>query len=108
MTISTKNFLSFVAAGALALFVAPAAAWAAPEADGVSEEEDEDIDVDVDAEDEDDESEDCDESDDDCENEGHVTGGCSSTIAPDLGQSVGGLLCTLGLVGWQLRRRRGA
>ena len=103
MTISTKTLISFVAAGALGLVAAPVTAFAG---EGVSE-EDEDIEVDVDEED-DDEAEDCDESDDDCENEGHVTGGCSGTIAPDLGQSLGGMLCTLGLLGWQLRRRRGA
>jgi hypothetical protein len=100
MTISSKTLISFVAAGALGLLAAPVTAQAAPDA---SED-----DVDVEVDEEDDEAEDCDESDDDCENEGHVSGGCSGTIAPDLGQSIGGLLCTLGLLGWQLRRRRGA
>ena len=102
MTISTRTLRCLVTATALGLFT-PALAWASPEADGVSED-----DIDVDVEDEDEESEDCDEDDDDCEAEGHVSGGCSGTIAPELGQSIGGLLCTLGLLGWQLRRRRPA
>ena len=101
MTISSRTLISFVAAGALGLLAAPLTAQAAPD---VSEE---DVEVEVE-DDDDDDAEDCDESDDDCENEGHVSGGCSGTIAPDLGQSIGGLLCTLGLLGWQLRRRRGA
>ena len=103
MTISTNPLNLLVAAVAVGLVAAPASVLAAPSADdvdGVSEDDDDD--------DDDDEEEECDDKNDDCDAEGTVTGGCSSTIAPDLGQSVGGLLCTLGLLGWQLRRRRAA
>jgi hypothetical protein len=108
MTISTRTLGCLLAATTLALFAPVSSAWAGPEADGVSED---DIDVDVDEDDDDDdddEADDCDSENDDCDSEGHVTGGCSGTIAPELGQSIGGLLCTLGLLGWQLRRRRAA
>jgi len=83
MTVSTPKFLTFIAAGMLALVAAPPAAWAAP-----------------------DEVQGDDDDDDDCDAEGHIKGGCSSTIAPDLGQSIGGLLCALGLLGLHLRRSR--
>lgn len=95
MTTSNNTLIRLFAAVAVGLFAAPAAVMAAPsadEADDVSEDDDDD----------------CDDDDDDCDAEGTVKGGCSATLAPDLGQSVGGLLCTLGLVGWQLRRRRAA
>jgi len=90
MTVSTPKFLTFIAAGMLALVAAPPAAWAAP--DEVQGDDDDD--------------DDCDDGDDDCDAEGHIKGGCSSTIAPDLGQSIGGLLCALGLLGLHLRRSR--
>ena len=102
MTISTRTLGCLFSVAAFGLFI-PAAAWAAPEEDApradaaadpeadaeaedVSEDE-KDIDIDIDAEDDDDK-------------------GC--TIATGTGQNLGGLLCTLGLLGWQLRRRRPA
>ncbi len=105
MTLSTRTLGCLFSVATFALF-APAAAWAAPEdpkadadldleadleaaeleADDVSE-DDKDVDIDIDADDDDDK-------------------GC--TIATGRGQNLGGLLCTLGLLGWQLRRRRPA
>jgi hypothetical protein len=98
MTITTNSLTRLVAAAAVALVAVPASVLAAPVIDAVAEDDDDD----------DDDDDDCDDKDDDCDAEGHVKGGCSSTIAPDLGQGIGGLLCTLGLLGWQLRRRRAA
>lgn len=97
MTIPTNPLIRFVAAAAVGLMAAPASVLAAGDADEVAEDDDDD-----------DDDEDCDDKNDDCDAEAQVNGGCSSTIAPDLGQSIGGLLCTLGLLGWQLRRRRAA
>lgn len=98
MTIPTNHLIRFFAAVTVGFMAAPATVWAAPvDDDGVSEDDDDD---------DDDDDEDCDDKNDDCDAEGQVNGGCSSTIAPDVGQSIGGLLCTLGLIGWQLGRRR--
>ena len=99
MIISTRTLGCLFSVAAFGLFI-PAAAWAAPEhaakadaaADPEADEDAEEVseddkDIDIEVEDEDD-------------------NGC--TIATGSGQNLGGLLCTLGLLGWQLRRRRSA
>lgn len=100
MTVPTNHLIRFFAAVAVGVMAAPASVLAAPVAAA-----DDVVANDLNAEGDDDED-DCDDDNDDCDAEAHVDGGCSGTIAPDLGQSIGGLLCTLGLLGWQLRRRR--
>lgn len=112
MTISTRTLGCLATVAAFALFT-PAAASAAPEvAAAVDEEADEELDEDVDAQvDEVSDRVDVaadDDKDIDIEVDGDDDDDKGCTIATGVGQNIGGLLCTLGLLGWQLRRRRAA
>ncbi len=98
MTISTRTLGCLVTVTALGIFT-PTTAWAAPEAPEADDVE-ADVEADADEVSEDDKDIDIEVEDDDDDK------GC--TIATGRGQNIGGLLCTLGLLGWAHRRRRAA